>query len=374
MLGAERGLLRPRRAHRAALASAAIAAVLALVASVLLVVHGGFVLLSGGECCAVLHDPGTRLFWGDAKQALIPDDEQDAVDRDTDVGVGEDFGLHAEAEKALALCDELLADGERRRCVHKAFHDTQYTGTYAGQNNWEQNSMAISLQKVIDQFKPDMDHLMQDGKLTKVPVYDRSAFRRHHSTGYSGKEIFDPDQSADEYVAMTALGIKSHDKESEWEKEMGYDEPSSGSSKRARPRQLRPTQARMQGLWEGIMPVYTAGGPMGEYTGSEPGFPSVTRAGPASVAPARVEELPPQEIARVEDAVVVGQPWADGAHLTRQTVIELDPARGEAERFHVDVEGVPVGCGAPAGTERWSGDLTVEDASCGDGLTVTEAS
>ena len=72
--------------------------------------------------------------------------------------------------------------------------------------------------------------------------------------------------------------------------------------------------------------------------------------------------------------MVVGQPWADGAHLTRQTVIELDPARGEAERFHVDVEGVPVGCGAPAGTERWSGDLTVEDASCGDGLTVTEAS
>lgn len=191
LLSADGRAVRSSSAVVYSLVLATVAAVLCI-AAVTTSPHGPVSLVQKSDkvaetAAAALKDTG--LFWGDALtlSGHYDDDEQNYK---TDPGDEEDAGLHAEADDALALCDEVaanqLARGETpMRCVHRVVskHDTRFTNTPAGRNEWEQDHWKRSLDKIIDQFQPETEGIMEDGVITHVPVYDRSSFMGYKQIG-----------------------------------------------------------------------------------------------------------------------------------------------------------------------------------------------
>jgi hypothetical protein len=160
------------------------------------------------QAVAALKD--THLFWGDALQ-LDDDDGTKPPMKWRDY----DHNLQEMADDALALCNEVQGQetggeeavegegqGTKRRCVHRVVsaYDTRFTHTPAGINEWAQplrdkggndgpdgekhgalHNYALSLQKIIDQFKPITSwhgqKIYDQGVILRIPTYDRSRYR-----------------------------------------------------------------------------------------------------------------------------------------------------------------------------------------------------
>jgi hypothetical protein len=184
--------------------------------------HGPAVLAQTGGASAAMpaHEPAgmtpaeralaalkdTHLFWGPA------------LELDDDDGTGKpqawrdsDHNLQAMAQDALDFCDELRdqesrgeeavegqGQGRKRRCVHRVVspHDTRFTHTPEGLNDWTQPlqnsdmdgegvgpeySHAVTLMKVINQFKPRTSlhghTIYKDGIMVRIPTYDTTRSR-----------------------------------------------------------------------------------------------------------------------------------------------------------------------------------------------------
>ena len=137
-----------------------------------------------------LIDTDENLFWGPASDSSWDPEESGG---EYDAGGDNDQGLQHAADDALKLCDEVIKEdqsvlSERMKqavpnpvthCVHRVIPEeyTKFTNTIAGRNNWERNTRSISMQKVIDSFKPHTEGIMEGGQIIHVPHYDRSAFQ-----------------------------------------------------------------------------------------------------------------------------------------------------------------------------------------------------
>ena len=146
----------------------------------------------------------SRLFWGDA----LKDEDEDEPKGWHD----SDERLQTMANDALDLCDEVVVGGEQqepsrvKHCVHRVVPQelTRFWHTPAGLDDWTQptrrkdewgeevagareHNYGLTLQKIIDQFQPhtswDGKKIYEDGKIVRVPTYDRSSF-----LGYSGAD------------------------------------------------------------------------------------------------------------------------------------------------------------------------------------------
>jgi len=161
----------------------------------------------------------THLFWG---PALKLDDDDGA--RAPQAWRDNDHNLQAMASDALDFCDEVKdqetrgeeavegqGQGRRRRCVHRVVsaHDTRFTHTPAGINDWTQpmqakgidgeaygpeHNTAITLQKVIDQFKPHTSwhgqKIFDNGVMVRIPTYDRSKYRGFRGASKEANLLF----------------------------------------------------------------------------------------------------------------------------------------------------------------------------------------
>ncbi len=140
-----------------------------------------------------LIDDDDALFWGPASDSNFDPEETGG---EYDAGGDNDQGLQRAADDALSLCDEVMKEDPKllskrmkeavqnpvTHCVHHVVPEqyTKYTNTIAGRNEWEQDSHAIAMQKIIDSFKPHTEGIMENGQIIHVPKYDRSSFQGYH--------------------------------------------------------------------------------------------------------------------------------------------------------------------------------------------------